>query len=80
MVKPHLIKFKFFSNQNNLTLFQLIEKINQYDLNINNGTKQKLLDFLNMIKHFQILNENNNALETLNVVLKRIGIVNLLRK
>ena len=74
-----LDKIQIFSNQNNLTLFQLTEKINQYDLNINNGTKQKLLDFLNMIKHFQILNENNNALETLNVVLKRIGIVNLLR-
>ena len=74
-----LDKIQIFSNQNNLTLFQLIEKINQYDLNINNGTKQKLLDFSNMIKHFQILNENNNALETLNEVLKRIGIVNLLR-
>ena len=74
-----LDKIQIFSNQNNLTLFQLIEKINQYDLNINNGTKQKLLDFLNMIKHFQILNESNNALETLNEVLKRIGIVNLLR-
>jgi len=74
-----LDKIQIFSNQNNLTLFQLIEKINQYDLNINNGTKQKLLDFLNMIKHFQILNERNNALETLNEVLKRIGIVNLLR-
>ena len=74
-----LDKIQIFSNQNNLTLFQLIEKINQYDLNINKGTKQKLLDFLNMIKHFQILNENNNALETLNEVLKRIGIVNLLR-
>jgi DNA helicase-2/ATP-dependent DNA helicase PcrA len=74
-----LDKIQIFSNQNNLTLFQLIENINQYDLNINNGTKQKLLDFLNMIKHFQILNENNNALETLNEVLKRIGIVNLLR-
>ena len=74
-----LDKIQIFSNQNNLTLFQLIEKINQYDLNINNGTKQKLLDFLSMIKHFQILNENNNALETLNEVLKRIGIVNLLR-
>lgn len=74
-----LDKIQIFSNQNNLTLFQLIEKINQYDLNINNGTKQKLLDFFNMIKHFQILNESNNALETLNEVLKRIGIVNLLR-
>ena len=49
-----LDKIQIFSNQNNLTLFQLIENINQYDLNINNGTKQKLLDFLNMIKHFQI--------------------------
>ena len=74
-----LDKIQIFSNQNNLTLFQLIENINQYDININNGTKQKLIDFFNMIKHFQILNESNNALETLNEVLKRIGIVNLLR-
>ena len=74
-----LDKIQIFSNQNNLTLFQLIENINQYDININNGTKQKLHDFFNMIKHFQILNESNNALETLNEVLKRIGIVNLLR-
>ena len=28
-----------------------------------------------MIKHFQILNENNNALETLNEVLKELELL-----
>ena len=74
-----LDRIQIFSNENNLTLFKVIENINQYDLNINNGTKQKLHEFFNMIKNFQIMNESNNVLETLNEVIKRIGIVNLLK-
>ena len=32
-----------------------------------------------MIKSFQIENENLNALEILNEVLKRVGVINLLK-
>jgi len=74
-----LEKIQIFSNENNLTIFDIVENINNSDININNGTKQKLFDFVTMIKSFQIANENLNALEILNEVLKRVGVVNLLK-
>ena len=74
-----LDKIQIFSNENNLTVFDIVEDINNSEININNGTKQKLFDFVTMIKSFQIANENLNALEILNEVLKRVGVVNLLK-
>ena len=74
-----LEKIQIFSNENNLTIFDIVEDINNSEININNGTKQKLFDFVTMIKSFQIANENLNALEILNEVLKRVGVVNLLK-
>ena len=74
-----LEKIQIYSNENNLTLFEVLENINNYEININKGTKEKLFDFFSMIKSFQISNENLNALEILNEVLKRVGIVNLLK-
>ena len=72
-------KIQIYSNENNLTLFEVLENINNYEINVNKGTKEKLFDFFSMIKSFQISNENLNALEILNEVLKRVGIVNLLK-
>ena len=74
-----LEKIQIYSNENNLTLFEVLENINNYEINVNKGTKEKLFDFFSMIKSFQISNENLNALEILNKVLKRVGIVNLLK-
>lgn len=74
-----LEKIQIYSNENNLTLFEVLENINNYEINVNKGTKEKLLDFFNIIKSFQISNENLNALEILNEVIKRVGIVNLLK-
>ena len=74
-----LERIQIFSNENNLTTFDVIDDIKNSDLNINNGTKQKLFDFVTMIKSFQITNENLNAFEILNDVLKRVGVINLLK-
>ena len=74
-----LEKIQIYSNENNLTLFEVLENINNYEININKRTKEKLFDFFNMIKSFQISNKNLNASEILNEVLKRVGIVNLLK-
>ena len=74
-----LEKIQIFSNEKNITIFDVIEDINNVNIGINNGTKQKLFDFSCMIKSFQIENENLNALEILNEVLKRVGVVNLLK-
>ena len=74
-----LEKLRIYSNENDLSLYETLENISDDFIKINAGTKQKLLDFLNMIKNFQILNESLNCLEILNEVLERIGIVNLLK-
>lgn len=74
-----LEKIQIFSNEKNITIFDVIEDINNVNIRVNNGTKQKLFDFSCMIKSFQIENENLNALEILNEVLKRVGVVNLLK-
>ena len=74
-----LEKIQIFSNEKNITIFDVIEDINNVNIGINNGTKQKLFDFSCMIKSFQIDNENLNALEILDEVLKRVGVINLLK-
>ena len=74
-----LEKIQIFSNEKNITIFDVIKDINNVNIGINNGTKQKLFDFSCMIKSFQIENDNLNALEILNEVLKRVGVVNLLK-
>ena len=70
-------KLLIYSNKNNISLFNSLVLLENID--INNGTKTKLTNFLNLIKNFQILNVKLNALEIIDEVLKRTGIINLLK-
>ena len=70
-------KLLIYSNKNNISLFNSLVLLENVD--INNGTKTKLTNFLNLIKNFQILNVKLNALEIIDEVLKRTGIINLLK-
>ena len=70
-------KLLIYSNKNNISLFNSLVLLENID--INNGTKTKLTNFLNLIKNFQILNVKLNALEIIDEVLKRIDIINLLK-
>ena len=72
-------KLLIYSNENNISLFKTLELLENVDININNGTKTKLIDFLNLIKSFQLRNKSLNALEIIDEVLKRIGVINLLK-
>ena len=49
------------------------------EIKINSGTKNKLNQFFLLIKSFQLLNESLNAFEIAEEVLKRIGIINVLK-
>ena len=51
----------------------IIEKINL--LKINNGTKSKIIDFVNMIEGFKTMIEKYDAFELANQIIKRIGII-----
>ena len=70
-------KLLIYSNKSNISLFNSLVLLENVD--INNGTKTKLTNFLNLIKNFQILNVKLNALEIIDEVLKRIDIINLLK-
>ncbi len=57
-----------------LSIFELIiKKINI--LKINSGTKNKILDFVNMIQGFKTMLKNYDAFELASQIIKRIGII-----
>ena len=74
-----LDKLLIFANEKNISLYETLENLNSEEININSGTKNKLNEFLLLIKSFQLLNEKLNALEIVEQVLKRIGIINVLK-
>jgi len=49
-------------------------------LKLNSGTKNKLQDFVTMIKSFQIINENQDALYLTDHVTKKTGLIQELKK
>tara|TARA_B100000768_G_scaffold135486_1_gene126307 strand:- start:3093 stop:5354 length:2262 start_codon:yes stop_codon:yes gene_type:complete len=72
-------KLLIFANEKNISLYKTLENINSQEININSGTKNKLSEFLLLIKNLQLLNEKLNAFEIVEEVLKRIGIINVLK-
>ena len=74
-----LDKLLIFANEKNISLFEVLENLNSQEININSGTKNKLNEFFLLIKSFQLLNEKLNAFEMVEKVLKRIGIINVLK-
>jgi DNA helicase-2/ATP-dependent DNA helicase PcrA len=57
-----------------------MQNIDKIDLKLNSGTKQKLTDFVTMIKSFQIINENQDAFYITDHVAKKTGLVQELKK
>lgn len=62
------------------SIFEVIDNIDHIDLKINTGTRNKLTNFVNMIKSFSILNENADAFVVADTVTKKTGIVQELKK
>jgi len=73
-------KLTVAANHYKRTIIEILENIDKIDLNINAGTKNKLNDFLMMIKSFQIYNKDHNAFETAEEVLKKTRIISDLQK
>ncbi len=63
------------ANQYNRSIFEIIENLGKIDLKINSSTKTKLEDFVNMIKSFQIMNQNSDAFSLAEHVSKKTGIL-----
>jgi DNA helicase II / ATP-dependent DNA helicase PcrA len=73
-------KLTIAANHYKRSIFEVMENIDKIDLKLNSGTKQKLEDFVVMIKSFQIINENHDAFFLADHVTKKTGLVQELKK
>jgi len=75
-----LDKLILAANHYKRSIFEIIENIQKVDLKINRGTQNKLVNFVNMIKSFQISAEKMNAFELVDLVIKKTGLLQEFKK
>ncbi|NMH28878.1 ATP-dependent helicase [Flavobacterium silvaticum] len=68
------------ANERKVSMFTLMENLDKTDIKLNSGTRNKLLDFVVMIKSFQIINETQDAFYLADHVTKKTGLVQELKK
>ena len=73
-------KLTVAANHYKRSVFEVMENIDKIDLKLNSGTKQKLEDFVTMIKSFQIINEQQDAFVLTEHVAKKTGLIQELKK
>lgn len=73
-------KLTVAANHYKRSIFEVMEHIDKIDLKLNSGTKNKLNDFVMMIKSFQVLNETHDAFYLAEHVTKKTGLVQELKK
>lgn len=73
-------KLTVAANHYKRSIFEVMEHIDKIDLKLNSGTKSKLQDFVMMVKSFQIINENQDALYLTDHVTKKTGLIQELKK
>ncbi|MCG9793582.1 ATP-dependent helicase [Flavobacterium algicola] len=73
-------KLTVAANHYKRSIFEIMQNIDKIDLKLNNGTKQKLKDFVLMIRSFQVINENQDAFYLTDHVAKKSGLVQELKK
>ncbi|GGG46060.1 DNA helicase [Croceivirga lutea] len=70
-----LDKLTVAANHYKRSIFEVMENLDKISLAINTGTKNKLTNFVNMIKSFQIMNENSDAFTLAEHVSKKTGLL-----
>lgn len=73
-------KLNIAANHYKRSIFEVMENIDKIDLKLNGPTKQRLQDFVTMIRNFQVINENNDAFQTADYVTKKSGLFQELKK
>ena len=68
------------SKKHNLPLFETLNRARELGIPFNSGTIEKLMNFATLIKRFQIENESFNAFEITDLITKKVGIVQELKK
>ena len=75
-----LDKLVIGAKNNEMSLFETLQKAPQLNLSLNAGTLKKLEGFVNLILSLQIENEKSNAFEIVDLVTKKSGLVLELKK
>lgn len=75
-----LDKLTIAANHYKRSIFEVMEHIEKIDLKIAVGTRNKLVDFVNMIKAFQALEQTMDAYALTEHVVKKSGLVQEMRK
>ncbi|TGD59574.1 ATP-dependent helicase [Flavobacterium humi] len=73
-------KLTVAANHYKRSIFEVMEHIDKIDLKLTSGTKNKLQDFVTMIKSFQVINENQDAFYLADHVAKKTGYIQELKK
>jgi len=68
-------KLSVAANHYKKSIFELLLTLNQLDININTGTKTKLINFVTMMQHFQIEAQTKNAFEVAEFVIKQTRLI-----
>lgn len=73
-------KITIAANHYKRSMFEVMENIDKIDLKLNAGTKNRINDFVTMIKSFQIIEQNHDAFYIADHVAKKTGLVQELKK
>jgi DNA helicase-2/ATP-dependent DNA helicase PcrA len=73
-------KLTVAANHYGRSIFEVIENLDKLDLKINSGTKNKLYDFVTMIKSFQIMAQGADAFAVAEHVAKKTGLLSEFKK
>ena len=68
-------KLTIAANQYQRSIFEVMEHLHKVDVKIHAGTRTKLEDFVNMIKSFQVINEDADAFILAEHVAKKSGLL-----
>ena len=75
-----LEKLTVAANHYGRSVIEVMENLDKIDLKLNSGTKNKLQDFVTMIKSFQVINESQDAFFLAEHVTKKTGLIQELKK
>lgn len=68
------------ANHYKKSLFEVAENIHKIDLKINKGTKTKLINFVNMLKAFQVTAQEKDAFYLTELIIKKTGLIQEFKK
>ncbi|TXK79377.1 ATP-dependent helicase [Mesonia sp. K4-1] len=73
-------KLVLAANHYKRSIFEVIDNISKIDLKINSGTRNKLTNFANMIKSFQVMAQKEDPFSVAEAIAKKTGLIQELKK